>query len=136
MYLLDTNVLSNSLKLSQYPNLQRWLAAQSATSLYISSISLAELAYGVARLTDGKRKESLGNDIEKLRLRFNQRILPIDAEVALRYGSHHAAQIAAGLNDDPFDSFIIATALVYDLTVITRNINHFENRGVKVVSPY
>lgn len=136
MYLLDTNVLSDSLKLSQYPQLQTWLASQLATHLFISSISLAELSYGVSRLPEGKRKEDLYGDLSRIAQRFSNRILSVDAATALRYGAHHAAQVTQGLNDDPFDSFIIATALEHQLTVVTRNLNHFQDRGVSILSPY
>ena len=136
MFLLDTSVLSDGLKLNQFPDLQTWLAKQPASSLFISSISLAELAFGVSRLPDGKRKQDLVQDLNRISQRFSQNILPINVSIAMRYGSHHANQIAQGFNDHPFDSFIIATAIDHDLTVVTRNLKHYQNRGVRVLNPY
>ena len=135
MYLLDTNVLSDSLK-RRYPKLETWLAGQSVEDLYISSISLAEIAYGVHRLPDGKRKTALFTDLHLVRRRFAERTLGADAEVTLAYGEYQAAQAGKGSNDDPFDSLIVATAKKNDLIVATRNISHYEDRGVGVVNPY
>lgn len=135
MYLLDTNVLSDSLK-RRYPDLEAWLASQNAEDLFISSISLAEIAYGVHRLPDGKRKTQLLMDLRLIRSRFGERILAVGAEVALAYGQHQAAQVGKGKNDDPFDSLLLVTAKTNDLIVATRDVSHYENRGVGVVNPY
>ena len=136
MYLLDTNVLSDSLRNQRYPNLTLWLARQPATDLFVSSVSLGELAYGVYRLADGKRKAELLADLQRVRQHFAERILSVDASVALSYGEHQAKQVSEGRNDDPFDSLIIATAKKHDLVVATRNLKHYEARGVGVVNPY
>lgn len=135
MYLLDTNVLSDSLK-RRYPELNAWLASQRAEDLYISSISLAEIAYGVHRLPDSKRRTGLVTDLQVIRNRFAKRTLSVDAELALAYGEHQASQVAKGYNDDPFDSLIIITARENHLIVVTRNTNHYENQGVGVLNPY
>ncbi len=134
MYLLDTNVLSDSLK-HRYPELEAWLAGQNAEDLYISSISLAEIAYGVHRLPDGKRKAGLLTDLHLVRRRFAERTLAVGGEVALAYGEHQAAQVGKGRNDNPFDSLMIVTAKTNDLIVATRDVSHYEDRGVGVVNP-
>ncbi len=136
MYLLDTNVLSDSLRLRRYPELANWLSKQNANELYISSISLAEISYGVNRLTEGKRKKELQADLLRLQQRFANNILPVDANIALIYGKHQADQVNQGLNDNPFDSLLIATAKEHKLAVVTRNLKHYEDRGVVVIKPY
>ena len=135
MYLLDTNVLSDSLK-RRYPELNAWLAEQNSEDLFIGSISLAEIAYGVHRLPNGKRKMNLLTDLTLLQARFSERTLNIDANIALAYGEHQADQVNKGRNDDPFDSFIIVTAKKHNLIVVTRNLKHYEAKGVGVVNPY
>ena len=136
MYLLDTNVLSDSLRLRQYPKLANWLSKQNANELYISSISLAEISYGVNRLTEGKRKKELQADLLRLQQRFANNILPVDANIALIYGKHQAEQVNQGFNDHPFDSLLIATAKEHKLAVVTRNLKHYKNRGIVVIKPY
>jgi len=136
MYLLDTNVLSDSLRLRQYPKLANWLSKQNANELYISSISLAEISYGVHRLVDGKRKKELQADLLRLQQRFTNRIIPVDASIALIYGQHQAEQVNQGFNDHPFDSLLIATAKELKLTVVTRNLKHYKDRGIVVINPY
>ena len=136
MYLLDTNVLSDSLRLRQYPELANWLSKQNAAELYISSISLAEISYGVHRLVDGKRKKELQADLLRLQQRFTNNIIPVDANIALTYGKHQAEQVNQGFNDHPFDSLLIATAKQHKLSVVTRNLKHYKDRGVVVINPY
>ncbi|CAN5877444.1 type II toxin-antitoxin system VapC family toxin [soil metagenome] len=135
MYLLDTNVLSDGLK-RRYPDLEAWLESQNAEDLFISNISLAEIAYGVHRLPDGKRNSELLTDLHLVRRRFGGRTLAVGAEVALAYGEHQAAQVGKGRNDDPFASLLLVTAKTNDLIVATRNVSHYEDRGVGVVNPY
>ncbi len=135
MYLLDTNVLSDSLKRG-CPNLTTWLAEQTPENLFISSISLAEIAYGVHRLPNRKRKTGLLADLMLVQTRFAERTLRVDANTALAYGEHQAEQVSKGRNDSPFNSLIIVTAKKNGLIVVTRNLKHYEDRGVGVVSPY
>lgn len=136
MYLLDTNILSDSFKYRDYPQLRTWLKGQCASDLYISSISLAELAYGLHRLDEGKRKQDLLGNLSQIQERFAERVLSVDTEIAMIYGQHQAYQIARGFNDNPFDSLLISTAKKHQLTIATRNEKDFKNRGVKIINPY
>ena len=134
MYLLDTNVISDAAKKNN-PPLNRFLKAQPSESLFISTVSLAEISFGINKLPTGKKKTRLLAEIIHIKDAFDGQILDVTAEIALKYGQLHAKQLSLGFNDDAFDSLIIATAIVHNLTVVTRNKKDFVDRGVKVFYP-
>ncbi len=136
MFLLDANVLSEMQKLTPNKGVVAFLETTSASQLYISSITLAELAYGIHRLDEGKKQRGLLGNLEKLRVAFAGRILPFGEAAALHYGELMAQQEKRGFNDEVFDAMLIAQALVAGMGVVTRNEKHFENRGVSVINPY
>lgn len=134
-YLLDTNLLS-ALRQRRTTDVtsRRWVRQHPRRDLYISAVSLFELEVGVLRVE--RRDPTQGLAIrrwmeESVTDAFRSRTLPVDAAVARR---------AAGLQvPDPVperDGFIAATALVHDLTVVTRNVRDFERTGVRVINPW
>ena len=115
----------------------RWLQEQDEDNLFISAITLGELQYGVARLPSSQRRERLvqwlANDILD---RFDGRVLVIDAEVMLRWGTLRAQMEAIGRSLPAIDSIIGAIALVHDLLVVTRNVQDFADTGIQIVNPW
>lgn len=85
MIVLDTNVVSEAMKPSANPAVSAWLNAQVAETLYLSSVTLAELLYGIGSLPAGRRKDALASTLDGLLKLFNGRVLPFDAEAARRY---------------------------------------------------
>jgi predicted nucleic acid-binding protein len=133
-YLLDTMVVSRGAKTRADPRLDAWLAMVSSDSLYISVVTLAELAKGVDMLPFGERRNTLSAwlDID-LPDAFAGRILDIDRVVAVRWGK---AQARLGRTLPAADALIASTALEHDLTIVTRNTRDFADFGVALVNPW
>lgn len=137
MYLLDTNVVSELRKARSgkaNPGVVRWADEVDAAELFVSVITLQELEIGVLL---AERKDAAKGAL--LRSWFNQhvlpafsgRVLPVDTAVALRSALLHVP--------DPRpvrDSLIAATALVHEMTVVTRNVADFGPSGVRIVNPW
>ena len=85
MILLDTNVVSEAVKPDSHPSVRAWLDAQVAETLFLSSITVAELLFGIGALPDGRRKDMLAVRINMLLDEFAARILPFDTSAARRY---------------------------------------------------
>ena len=137
MILLDTNVISESLKVAGDARVLAWLDAQLIESLYVSTISLAELRFGIAALPSGKRKDTLHNSLQQRILPlFNGRILPFDEAASETYGELRARARAQGKAIAPADGYIAATAIHHGLMVATRDTAPFEAAGLKVINPW
>jgi len=136
-YLLDTCIPSEVPKPEPYPLVLAWLEAQSEEALFRSALTIGELQRGLARLPKSHKKEMLSQWlVEGLLPRFRGRILPLDEQVALRWGDLTAASQAAGRPLPAIDSLIAATALVHRLTIVTRNVDDMEPSGVSVLNPW
>lgn len=135
MFVVDTNVISELRKRNRADaNVLAWADRSDPAGFYLSCITLLEIRYGALLIqrrdpTQGRLMLAwLDNDILG---GFAGRILPIDAEIALRCAALHVP--------DPRpdrDAYIAATALVHGLTVVTRNVRDFEGAGVKVINPW
>lgn len=137
MIILDTNVISEINKRSVDANVRAWLRTQSPQDLFATSISLAEILYGVEILVDGKRKAELRDDMESVFVRyFRSRILPFDDRAARVYGILVAAARARGKSILIADGQIAAIAHVHAFTVATRDTSPFEAAGVPVINPW
>lgn len=136
MYLLDTNAISEPKRARPNAGVVAWLNNQLLTDLHLSVITIGELRRGIIRLEPGRRRDDLDYWLAQVVLRFGDRILPIDVEVTDRWAALAEAQRAAGRIADMSDELIAATAHVHGLSVVTRNVRHFEHSGCRVVSPW
>ena len=137
MILLDTNVISEPLKLAGDPAVLAWIDAQSIETLYLATISLAELRFGVASLPAGKRKDSLHTSLEQRVLPlFADRILSFDAAASAAYAEIRARARAEGNAIAAADGYIAATAAANGLLVATRDTAPFEAAGLTVINPW
>lgn len=137
MILLDTNVISEPLKLSADASVLAWIDAQSIDTLYLSAISLAELRFGIAALPTGKRKETLHLGLEQRILPlFADRILPFDAIASQAYADILSTARAQGRAISTADGYIAATAKRHGFMVATRDASPFEAAGVAVINPW
>jgi toxin FitB len=135
--ILDTNVVSEPMKRDGDRGVQTWLDEQIAETLYITSISVAELLLGVELLPDGKRKEGLALALsDLLATLFGDRILPFDLDAATMYAARINKARAAGRAISMADGQIAAIAAVHGFTVATRDTAPFVAAGVPVVSPW
>ena len=136
-FLLDTNVVSESTKPRPNPGIVAWLAAVDEDDVFLSVITLTELRYGVERLAQGRRRKQLDRWLQQdLPLRFEGRILPIDALVADTCGKLVARTESLGRPIEARDAFIAATAQVHQLTLVTRNVSHFETTVKSILMPW
>ena len=136
-FLLDTNVVSESTKPRPNPGVVAWLAAVDEDDVFLSVITLTELRYGVERLAQGRRRKQLDRWLQQdLPLRFEGRILPIDALVADTCGKLVARTESLGRPIEARVAFIAATAQVHQLTLVTRNVSHFETTVKSILTPW
>ncbi|MGP9819401.1 type II toxin-antitoxin system VapC family toxin [Salinarimonas sp. NSM] len=136
MILLDTNVVSETMRLAPNPTVRGWLDAQAVETLHLSSISVAELRLGVALLPTGRRKEGLARILQTIIDSFGPRILPFDTDAADCYGSLAAKARAAGKGFPIPEGYIAAIAAAHGLPVATRDTGPFTAAGVGVVDPW
>jgi len=136
-FLLDTNVVSEWVKPRPDPGLVAWLAESDEDRLFLSVVTLTELRYGVERLAAGRRQRQLDAWLsDELPLRFEGRMLPVDAAIAEGGGRLMALSEAAGRPIGTADAFIAATARMRSLTLVTRNVSDFTRVLEAVVSPW
>ncbi|HEY1660149.1 MAG TPA: type II toxin-antitoxin system VapC family toxin [Candidatus Sulfotelmatobacter sp.] len=125
-FLLDTNVVSEWVKPKPNAGLMRWTGSIDEDRVFLSVVSLAELRRGIERLQAGARQRMLGEWLRYgLPSRFEGRILPIDPAVADVCGRIVHRSEKQGRPIEAMDAFIAATAEVYQLTLVTRNVSHF-----------
>jgi toxin FitB len=136
-YLLDTNAVSEWVRPRPDPGIVRWLDEVDEDRTYLSVITLGELRKGVDRLADGRRRARLDQWLTtELPDRFSGRLLPVDAAVADKWGQLLARAENTGRAVAAVDALIAATANVHSLKVVTRNVGHFRDASVEVVSPW
>jgi len=125
-FLLDTNAVSEWVKPRPNPGLICWMESADEDRIFISVVSLAELRYGVERMSAGRRRSRLEQWLRhELPVRFEGRILPVDTEVAEAWGRTVSRSECAGHPIGVMDAFLAATAETHQLTFITRNVSHF-----------
>jgi toxin FitB len=136
MILLDTNVVSEAMKPEPHPAVRAWLNDQSAESLYLSSVSLAELLFGIGVLPAGKRRDMLSKALDGLMGLFRDRVLPFDAEAARRYAALALAAKTKGRGLPLADGYIAAIAASRGFIVASRNTSPYEAAGITVINPW
>jgi predicted nucleic acid-binding protein len=135
-FLLDTNLVSEWTRARPNRGVIEWLAQVDEDRVFISVITLAELRHGVDRLPVGKRRSRLDEWLRAaLPLRFEGRLLAIDAVVADACGTLVAQRDAMGRPIQAMDALIAATARVRQLSVVTRNVDDFKP-SVAAINPW
>ena len=133
MFLLDTDVLSALRRRERNPEIARWVGTQRTTDLYLSVVTVGEIERGIMRQQrrDTGFVRELAIWLDRLLDWYGERVLPVDTATARRWG-----RLSATLGQDSADLLIAATALEHGLTVVTRNVRHFEPTGVPVVGSF
>jgi predicted nucleic acid-binding protein len=133
-YLLDTNVLSELFKKHPEPKVSKWLAEADQDSLFLSVLVLGEIRKGIEKMEPNPRKARMVHFLEKdVPAQFEERILPVDSEVAEAWGLLEAQ---AGRPLPTVDALLAATALVHNLTLVTRNTDDFPFSKLKLLNPW
>ena len=133
MFLIDTDVLSALRRRDRHPELVRWLQAQRTADLYLSAVTIGEIERGIAR--QKRRDPSFARELslwlDRVLAWYGDRILDVDVPTVRRWG-----RLSGDLGHERADLVIAATALEHGLTVVTRNLKHFEPTGVPVFNPF
>ena len=136
MILLDTNVVSEAMKPEPAPTVRAWLDAQAAETLYLSSVTIAELMFGIGALPDGKRKDKLADALDGVMELFADRVLPFDSDAARHYANLAVKARAAGRGFPTPDGYIAAIAASTGFVVATRDTSAFDAAGMEVIDPW
>ena len=133
MFLLDTDVVSGLRRRDRHPRIVRWVEVQRTADLYLSVVTIGEIERGITQ--QRRQNPSFARDLsywlDRVMAWYGDRILLLDIATARRWG-----QLSAGLGYDSADLQIAATALEHGLTVVTRNVRHFEPTGVVTLNPF
>jgi predicted nucleic acid-binding protein len=136
-FLLDTNCVSELVRVRPEPRVLEWMEAADESLLYLSVLTLAEIRKGLAALPQSRRRTRLEAWLEvDLRGRFSGRILPVDAAVADRWGLLAAQARRKGAPLPIVDGLLAATALHYNLTIVSRNVCDFAAAQAPVLNPW
>lgn len=137
MILLDTNIISEMMKKAPDAQVVAWLDAQAAADLYISSVSIAEIIYGLKALPAGNRRQLLENAFNKvLEQAFEHRILSFDEVAASYYGKIMSHRKALGRPMSILDGQIASIALAQGAILATHNIRDFKDCKLELVNPF
>ena len=133
-FLLDTNVLSELRKEGRGDaGVRQWFERAAPEELFISVLVLGEIRKGIERIRPRDQRSALALEkwLRSITTEFTDRLLPVDERVADRWGRLGLSQPVPVL-----DALLAATALVHDLTVVTRDEDGFRNTGARVLSPF
>ena len=136
MILLDTNVVSEAMTRQPHPRVRSWLDAQAAETLFLSSITAAELLFGIGALPAGKRKDNLAAALEEVLDQFEGRVLHFDTPAARRYADLAVKARAAGKGLPTPDGYIAAIAAAHGFAVASRDTSPFNAAGLAVINPW
>lgn len=136
MILLDTNVVSEAMKPDPDPAVLSWLDEQAAETLFLCSVTIAELMFGIAALPKGRRKDRLTIALEGVVTLFGDRILPFDTEAARRYADLAVSARATGRGFPTPDGYMAAIAAAHDFAVASRDSSAFSAAGLTVINPW
>ena len=137
MIILDTNVVSELMSPSPSERVVKWVSGQNVSNLYLSTITEAELRYGVEIMPAGRRRDGLRAAMEAMfREDFAGRILPFDRSSAQAYAMIAAKRRSTGHPINHADCQIAAVAHSIGASVATRDVSDFTGCGVEVVNPW
>ena len=137
MILLDTNVVSAVMTPAPPASVLDWLDSQPSDSLYLSTITTAEIHFGLQALPEGRRRRDLEDRFEQfVATGFAYRILPFGEQAAVRYGELMARRRKLGRPMSVLDGQIAAIARANRFAVATRNVRDFEDCGLELVDPF
>jgi toxin FitB len=136
MIVLDTNVVSELMCAEPAPAVLAWLQQNSAHGLYTTAVTVAEIRYGIARLPEGQRRESLHQAANEIFAAFPRQVLAFDLAAAGAYADVVAGRERQGNPIEGFDAQIAAICRSQAATLATRNIKDFADAGVSIIDPW
>ena len=136
MIILDTNVISDAMKPEPTSIVRDWLDEQAAETLYLSSVTVAELLFGIGALPEGQRKQKLATLLDGLLSLFDGSILPFDTDAARHYADLAVIARNLGKGFPTPDGYIAAIAATHGFAVATRDTSAFVAAGVPIINPW
>jgi predicted nucleic acid-binding protein len=136
MIVLDTNVISEGMRPQANPAVRAWLNEQVSETLYLTSVTLAEMLFGIAVLPAGRRRNTLTRTLDGLLELFSDRVLPFDTDAARHYAALAVAARNAGRSFPTPDGYIAAIAVSRGFIVASRDTSPYEAGGLRVVDPW
>lgn len=137
MIVLDTNVVSELMRPAPDPRVLAWLDAQNADTLWLTSVNVVELLFGLTRLPDGARKRGLLAGFASMpEVDFDRRVLAFDLRAATVFAELAAHRERAGQPVGLADGQIAAICLEQGATLATRKVRHFSDVGLALVNPW
>jgi predicted nucleic acid-binding protein len=137
MIIIDTNVISEMVAPKPSPAVEAWLASQPAPSIFTTTVTEAEVLYGLRLLPPGRRREAIETAILPIfREDLAGRILPFDSAAAEAYATLAAARRQSGRPISQFDAQIAAIAASRGATLATRNVADFIGTGIEILNPW
>ena len=137
MIILDTNVVSEFMTAQPKKSVLDWLNSQSRLALYISTISIAEIGYGLRVMPEGERRSLLTSKFDQfVDFAFEKRVLGFDVNAAKCYPELMANRREKGRPMSSFDGQIAAIAQVTGFSLATRNTKDFEDCGIELINPF
>jgi predicted nucleic acid-binding protein len=135
--ILDTNIISELIQPNGSSNIRKWLTSQSGVSLYTTSITQAEILYGIQILPEGQRRKNLlDGALIVFEYYLSERILAFDQKAAELYSQIAAYRKQLGRPISQFDTQIAAICRVHQATLATRNIRDFLDCGINLINPW
>lgn len=136
-YLIDTCIISELVAKHPNPKVVEFVDSLDSGDVYLSVITIGEIAKGVEKLPKSKRKQELHSWLkEDLMVRFDGRIIPLDTDILMEWGILIARLESTGITLPAIDSLTAATTLTYKLTLVTRNVNDFDGADVRIINPW
>jgi predicted nucleic acid-binding protein len=136
-YLLDTNCISEPGRDRPEPRVLSWLDAVDESQLYLSVLTIGEIRKGASALPESRRRSRLEVWLERqIKVRFSGRILPIDEDIAERWGWLAAEAKIRGRSLPVIDGLLAATALHHNLVLVSRNVTDFVSTSVPILNPW
>ena len=136
-YLLDTCVISELVAKEVNPRVVEFVDSLDSDDVYLSVITIGEIAKGIEKLPKSKRKQELHIWLtEDLLVRFDEKIVPLDTNVLLEWGFLAARLESKGKILPAMDSLIAATVLTHKFALVTRNVEDFNSANIEIINPW
>lgn len=136
MIVLDTNVVSELMRPEPASKVATWVRSRDRRELCTTTITLAEIRYGIARMPDGRRKQALLDAADDVFRAFSDQVLPFDEAAAEHYAVIASARERAGKPIPGFDALIAGVCRSRSAALATRNGSDFDATGIEVVDPW
>jgi predicted nucleic acid-binding protein len=134
--ILDTNVVSELMRPEPAPQVAAWIRDRDRPELRTTSITVAEIRYGIARLPDGRRKQALLSAADAVFQTFADQVLPFDGAAAEHYAAIASNRERSGKPISGFDALIAAVCRSRGAALATRNLPDFDGTGIETVNPW